>query len=57
MAGGWGGVGSGELSYMLTTMFATLENVHATLRVHRAPDKRPNLPHCYASDVRVPQKL
>ena len=51
------GVGSEELSYMLTTMFATLENVHATLSDHRAPDKRPNLPHCYANDLRVPQKL
>ena len=47
--------GRGELSYMLVTMFATIENVHATLRDHRPPDMRPNLPHYYASDLRVPQ--
>ena len=45
--------GRGELSYILATMFATLGNVHAALRNHRPPDKRPNLPHCYASDLRV----
>ena len=45
--------GRGELPYMLATMFATLDNVHAALRNYRPPDKPPNLPHCYANDLRV----
>ena len=40
---------------MLATMFATRESVHAALRDQRSPDKRPDLPHCYARDLRAPQ--
>ena len=47
--------GYGELPYVLATMFVTRESVQATLRDQRLPDKHPDLPHCYASDLRVPQ--
>ena len=45
----------GELPYVLATMFATRESVYATLRNQRLPDKRPDLPHCCASNLQVPQ--
>ena len=40
---------------MLATIFATGESVNAALRDQRPPDTRLDLPHCYASDLRVPQ--
>ncbi|CAB1100038.1 unnamed protein product [Ectocarpus sp. CCAP 1310/34] len=36
-------------------MFATREDVDAALRAERPPDKMPDLPHCLASDLRVPK--
>ena len=53
--GGEGAKGRGELPYLRATMFATRESVHAALCDQRPPEKRPNLPHCYASNLRVPQ--
>ncbi|CAB1101905.1 unnamed protein product [Ectocarpus sp. CCAP 1310/34] len=40
---------------MFATMFATREDVDAALRAERPPDKMPDLPHCLASDLRVPK--
>ncbi|CAB1112201.1 unnamed protein product [Ectocarpus sp. CCAP 1310/34] len=48
-AGGPGGM------HMFAAMFATREDVEATLRAKRPPDKTPDLPHCLASDLRVPK--
>ena len=40
---------------MLATIFATSESVNAALRDQCPLDKRQDFPHCYASDLRVPQ--
>ena len=53
--GGEGAGGRVGLPCALATMFATREGVDAALRDQRPPDRRPDLPHCYASDLRVPR--
>ncbi|CAB1113943.1 unnamed protein product [Ectocarpus sp. CCAP 1310/34] len=52
--GAAGARGPGGL-HMFAAMFATREDVEATLRAKRPPDKTPDLPHCLASDLRVPK--
>ncbi|CAB1098607.1 unnamed protein product [Ectocarpus sp. CCAP 1310/34] len=47
--------GRGWRPQMFATMFATREDVDAALRAERPPDKMADLPHCLASDLRVPK--
>ncbi|CAB1109908.1 unnamed protein product [Ectocarpus sp. CCAP 1310/34] len=70
-AGEPGGAGAGEQAGALAAVdpgaagagfplaFATLlanrEDIDATLRDQRPPEQRPDLPHCQASDLRVPK--
>ncbi|CAB1113952.1 unnamed protein product [Ectocarpus sp. CCAP 1310/34] len=70
-AGEPGGTGTGEQAGALAAVdpgaagagfplaFATLlanrEDIDATLRDQRPPEQRPDLPHCQASDLRVPK--
>ncbi|CAB1121535.1 unnamed protein product [Ectocarpus sp. CCAP 1310/34] len=70
-AGEPGGTGAGEQAGALAAVdpgaagagfplaFATLlanrEDIDATLRDQRPPEQRPDLPHCQASDLRVPK--
>ncbi|CAB1106216.1 unnamed protein product [Ectocarpus sp. CCAP 1310/34] len=56
-AGGPVDSGGGWRPQMFATMFATREVVDAALRAERPPDKMPDLPHCLASDLRVPKTL
>ncbi|CAB1099934.1 unnamed protein product [Ectocarpus sp. CCAP 1310/34] len=37
------------------TLLANREDIDATLRDQRPPEQRPDLPHCQASDLRVPK--
>ncbi|CAB1098628.1 unnamed protein product [Ectocarpus sp. CCAP 1310/34] len=57
--GSWGARGfrGGGRPHMFASMFATREDVDAALRAERPPDKMPDLPHCLASDLRVPKTL
>ena len=54
-SGGAAGAGRPGGLHMFAAMFATREDVEATLRAKRPPDKTPDLPHCLASDLRVPK--
>ena len=48
-----GGVG-GE-PWAFAAMLATREDIDATLNDQRPPHRPPDLPHCYASDLKVPK--
>ncbi|CAB1115707.1 unnamed protein product [Ectocarpus sp. CCAP 1310/34] len=54
-AGGAVVSGWGESQHGFAAKFATREDVDAALRAERPPDKMPDLPHCLASDLRVPK--
>ena len=56
-SGGAAGAGGPGGLHMFAAMFATREDIEATLRAKRPPDKTPDLPHCLASDIRVPKTL
>ena len=49
-AGGSGGIPCG-----FAAMLATREDIDDTMNDQRPPYKPPDLPHCYASDLRVPK--
>ena len=39
----------------MAAMLATREEIDTTLGVQRPPYKLPDLPHCYASDLKAPR--
>ena len=48
---GWG-VG---IPCSFAAMLASREDIDNAMNDHRPPDKRPDPPHCYASDLKVPR--
>ena len=44
-----------EIPWAMAAMLATREDLDATLDDQRPPYKPPDLPHCYASDLKVPK--
>ncbi|CAB1116099.1 unnamed protein product [Ectocarpus sp. CCAP 1310/34] len=49
------GTGGAGFPLALATLLASREDIEATLRDQRPPEQRPDLPHCQASDLRVPK--
>ena len=47
--------GPREIRCAMAAMLATRENIEETLGDQRPPYKPPYLPHCYASDIKVPR--
>lgn len=43
------------IPYILATLFVNRDHIDDKLGEDRTPDKRPDLPRCYASNVRVPK--
>ncbi|CAB1098397.1 unnamed protein product [Ectocarpus sp. CCAP 1310/34] len=49
------GAGGAGFPLAFATLLANREDIDATLRDQRPPEQRPGLPHCQASDLRVPK--
>ncbi|CAB1112668.1 unnamed protein product [Ectocarpus sp. CCAP 1310/34] len=49
------GAGGGGLPLVCATLLADREDIDAMLRNQRPPKQRPDLPHCQASDLRIPK--
>ncbi|CAB1101917.1 unnamed protein product [Ectocarpus sp. CCAP 1310/34] len=49
------GTGGAGFPLAFATFLANQEDIDATLRDQRPPEQRPDLPHCQASDLRVPK--
>ncbi|CAB1108804.1 unnamed protein product [Ectocarpus sp. CCAP 1310/34] len=49
------GAGGAGLPLAYATLLANREDIDAMLRDQRPPEQRPGLPHCQASDLRIPK--
>ena len=49
------GAGGAGFPLAFATLLANREDIDAMLRDQRPPEQRPDLPHCQASDLRVPK--
>ena len=47
--------GGGGTAWAFAAMLATREDIDATLDDQRPAQRPPDLPHCYASDLKVPK--